>query len=173
MNSNPLFQRKKRKLFVSYDHHRDGGRYDEFQRLFASLYEITRDNSLERELDTDDAEAFLAHLPNQGLGDAGTLLVLCGAGTHLDKFVGWEIKAALDRGAGLLGVILPDNPTDASGQPVLPERMRRNFDGGYAVICRWEELVRDKIELTPRIDFAMERPADLIDNTAPLRRGNE
>lgn len=172
MNPLPLFQKKKRKIFISYDHHRDGSRYDEFQRLFASLYEITRDNSLERELDTDDVEGYLARLREESLGDAGSVLVLCGARTHLDKFVDWEIKAALDRGAGLLGVVLPENPSDGAGQPLLPDRMRRNFDGGYAVVCRWEELARDKIELTPRIDFAMERPTDLIDNSAPLRMTN-
>ena len=56
MDSQSLFQKSKRKVFVSYDHYRDAVAFDEFQRLFASLYEITRDNSLEREIDATDGE---------------------------------------------------------------------------------------------------------------------
>jgi hypothetical protein len=87
----------------------------------------------------------------------------------LDKFVDWEIKAGLDQSLGLLGVILPDNPALDNGQPTLPARMQRNFDGGYAVICRWEELVQLKLDLIQRVNFAMSRPRELIDNSLPLK----
>jgi hypothetical protein len=177
MESKPLFHKRKRKVYLAYDHLRDGARFDEFQRLFASLYEISRDNSMDRELDTDDAEGYIRYLREVAMAEAGSILVLCGATTHLDKFVDWEIKAALDRGGGLVGIILPEN-RDVTGPAreaatesgdVLPERLRKNFDGGYAVVCRWEDLARDRIELTPRLDYAMERPMDLIDNSLPLR----
>ena len=175
MQSQPLFQKSKRKVYISYDHHRDGARFDEFQRLFASLYEISRDNSMDRELDTDDPERYIRYLREEAMVDAGSILVLCGASTHLDKFVDWEIKAALDRKGGVVGIVLPENPALSGegaakgGDPLLPDRLRRNFDGGYAVICRWEDLARDRIELTPRLDYAMERPIELIDNSLALR----
>jgi len=34
-------------------------------------------------------------------------IVLCGAQTHLRKYVHWEIKATLDKEHGLIGVNLP------------------------------------------------------------------
>ncbi len=97
------------------------------------------------------------------------MVLLCGSGTHLDKYVDWEIKAALDLGMGLLGVILPDNPSQSDHQPVLPNRMQRNFDSGYAVVCRWEELAQLKIDLIQRVNFSMSRPRELIDNSIDLQ----
>jgi hypothetical protein len=171
MDSESLFQRAKRKLFVGYDHQADPSSYEELLRLFSSLYEMPRDNALERELDTDDGEAYVRYL-SDAMAECGCLLVLCGAFTHTRKFVDWEIKAALDKRLGVLGVILPTNPSDAAGKPILPERLQKNFDGGYAVICRWEELAQDKSDLSPRIDYAVNRPHNLIDNSLPLRARN-
>jgi hypothetical protein len=172
MDSTPLFQRTKRKLFVSYDHYRDSGSFESFQRLFSSLGEIVRDNSVARELDIGEPDAFVQNLRETNFENVLCMVLLCGARTHLDKFVDWEIKASLDHKIGLLGIILPDNPTDATGQPTLPERMQINFDSGYGIICRWEQLAEDKIDLSTRVVYAMERSSSLIKNDRPLRLQN-
>ena len=147
-----LFQKHKQKLYVGYDHLADGPYYGGFTRTFSSLYAIVRDQSLEREVDGDDAEGFIRHVRDEAMADCACAVILCGEGTHRSKFVDWEIKAALDRKLSLMGIILPTNPADAAGQPLLPERMQRNFDGGFAIICRWEELSSTKVDLSARWD---------------------
>lgn len=169
MESQPLFQRLKRKLFISYDHYLDAAAYQAFLKLFSSLTEMVRDNSIERELDSADPEAFVHHFVTEGFQNVACLVVLCGSRTHLDKFVDWEIKAALDLKLGVLGIILPDNPPLSDGQPTLPERMQKNFDGGFAVICRWEEIAQFKVDLMGRVAFAMDRPIDSINNSDALK----
>jgi MTH538 TIR-like domain (DUF1863) len=169
MESQPLFQRTKRKLYISYDHYLDAAAYDAFLKLFSSLTELIRDNSIERELDSAEPETYVKQLVAEGFKNVACLVVLCGSRTHMDKFVDWEIKAALDLKLGVLGIILPDNPLLADGQPLLPDRMQKNFDGGFAVICRWEEIAQFKVDLTGRVAFAMDRPMDLIDNSLPLK----
>ncbi|MDB5106526.1 MAG: phage-related protein tail component [Fibrobacteres bacterium] len=169
MDPGSLFQRKKRKLYVAYDHVRDASKYSAFEDLFSSLFNIVRDNSLERELDTGDAESYLRNLREGAMADCDCVIVLCGAETHSLKFVDWEIKAALDLKLGLIGVILPDNPGGTRGDPVLPDRLRRNFDAGFAVVCRADELAQGRIDLAPRIVFAQDQPVSRIDNTQPLR----
>lgn len=171
MDSGTLFQRKKRKVYVSYDHHADSQYFNQFQKQFSTRYLLARDNSIERELDTDDPEAFIRNLDRGPMQDSACTLVLCGARTHLDKFVDWEIKVALDQGDGLVGLILPSNPLQDQGEPTLPERFRRNFDSGFAVVVRWDEVIREKIDLTQRLLFSLDRPASAIDNTLPLRQG--
>ncbi len=172
MSGNGLFQKKKDGLFVSYDHHGDANFFDAFKRLYASQYEISRDNSLERELDTENEAAFFHLLKENALGASTCTVVLCGKRTHLDKFVDWEIKAALDRKNGLIGIVLPTNLA-SDRQPslaVLPERLSDAFDAGYAVLLPWRELVDLKIDLTTRVYFARSRSPELIDNSRPLRR---
>lgn len=173
MESQPpfqLFQKNKRRIYVAYDHHRDMAAFDAFVRLFSSVCEIIRDNSMERELDTAEAEEHALRLRDEVLSGTVCTVVLCGAHTHEDKFVDWDLRASLELGHGVLGVILPDNPGGEAGEPTLPPRLRRNFDGGFAIICRWHELAQDRVDLTQRIAFAAERPRELIDNGLPLSR---
>ena len=172
MDSQSLFQKSKRKVFVSYDHYRDAVAFEEFQRLFASLYEITRDNSLEREIDSTDGEAFVKYLREEELKDWGCMIVICGTHTHLDKFVDWEIKSGLDQKMGLIGILLPSNPRDTKDVPLLPTRLQKNFDGGFAVICEWDGLISTQVDLTQRMIFAMDRDVDLIHNTEPLQENS-
>lgn len=170
MDSAALFQRKKRKVYVSYDHFGDAQFFNQFQKQFAGRYLLARDNSLERELGSDDAESFIASLDRGPMQESACTLVLCGARTHLDKFVDWEIKVALDQGDGLVGIVLPGNPAGPGGEPILPARFQRNFDSGFAVLCRWDEVIRETLDLTRRLIFSLDRPAASIDNSLPLMR---
>ncbi len=168
MPGSPLFERNKPQAYLCYDHHGDGEYYNLSQRLFSSVAELRRDLSLDRELGANDPKSFLRGA-DQAMAGAQCAVVLCGARTHLDAYVDWEIKAALDRKIGLLAVMLPGNPTGGDGQPTLPERLQDNFDGGYAVVCGWRDLVDGRIDLTHRMAFAASRMAELIRNDRPLR----
>ncbi|HLP39942.1 MAG TPA: TIR domain-containing protein [Fibrobacteria bacterium] len=169
MDSGALFQRKKRKVYVSYDHHADAAYYERFAKVFGSRYTLARDNSIEREIGTDDRDAFIDHLASGAMKESACTVVLCGPGTPADRFVDWEIKVALDQGDGLVGILLPGNREDVEGGAALPERFRRNFDSGFAVLCRWDEVIEERIDLTQRLVFSLDRAADLIDNSLPLK----
>jgi hypothetical protein len=173
MDSGPLFRRPKRRLFVSYDHLRDGPRYERFLLLFGSGFEFVRDNSMERELGADDAEAHIAYLSREAMAGCHAAAVLCGPETHRRKFVDWEIRAALGKGLALLAIPLPDCPRDAAGNLVLPPRFQRNFDSGYAVLCPWSGLAATVEDLSAKVRFALERPPELIDNSAPPQDGEK
>lgn len=167
MASAPLFQRPRPKVYLGYDHHGDGEYYALSQRLFASVCDFTHDRSLERELGAEDAEAYRRHL-RETMEGTGCAIILCGARTHLDPFVDWEIQAALERKAGLMAIVLPGNPARPDGTPTLPDRLRDNWDSGYAVVCGWRDLADGKIDLTHRIAFASARMAEQIVDTRPL-----
>ena len=169
MASEPLFHRPKPRAYVGYDHKADGGYFDLAQRLFGSACDIVRDVSLERELGPEDPEAYLRAIRDEAMEGAQCAVILCGAATHLDPFVDREIKAGLDRCAGLLAIVLPGNPAGPSGSPTLPDRLQDNFDGGYAVACKWRDLADGRIDLTHRMAFAARRDPSLILNTRPLR----
>ncbi len=173
MDSEGLFQKPKKRLYLSHDHLGDGQAYETFKRIYSSLYDTVRDQSLEREFDSDDGEAFVHGLRESVLRDCACLVVLCGARTREDRFVDWEIKAALDKGLALMGILFPGHPVDVQGQPILPDRLQANFDGGFAVICRWHDLISTRVDLGARLQFAQDRQRDSIQNTLPLKTRGE
>jgi hypothetical protein len=168
MDSGALFQQKRRGLYVAYEHTRDAAAYASFALHFGSLFRLERDNSLDRELGEADAEAHARFLAEGPMADCRYALVLCGAATHLSAFVDWEIKAALDKRLALMGLILPSNP-GGMRDPVLPARLRINFDSGYAVVARSDEVLDGRVDLGSRLTFAKDRPLELLDNRLPLR----
>jgi len=168
MDSGALFQHKRRGLYVAYEHASDAAPYASFALHFGSLFRLERDNSLARELDGDDAEEHVKFLTAGPMAQCRYAVVLCGSATHLSKFVDWEIKAALDLRLALMGVILPSNPGGLR-DPVLPERLRINFESGYAVLTRSDELLDGRVDLGSRLAFAQDRPLAGIDNGLPLR----
>jgi hypothetical protein len=169
MDSGPLFQRPKRGLYVAYDHVLDGAAYASFVRNFSSLFRLERDNSLERELGAEDPVGHIRFLAEGPMAECDCVVVLCGAATYLSKFVDWEIKAGLDRRLGLIAVLLPSNPPGPAGNPLLPERLGRNFEGGFAVQCRSDDLAAGKADLGSLVAFARSRPLEMIDNSLPPR----
>ena len=62
MNSDELYHMLlgqtpvKRSVFVSYHHGGDRTYYDAFSQLFANNCQVIQDNSVEREIDSEDAE---------------------------------------------------------------------------------------------------------------------
>lgn len=171
MDSGALFQRNKRGLYVAYDHGRDENAYASFSLHFSSIFRLHRDNSLERELGSDDPEAHIRFLREGPMAGCEGVAVLCGASAHLSRYVDWEIKAALEGRLALIAVVLPANP-GGPREPVLPERLRRNFESGYAVLVRSDEILDGRVDLGTRLDFALRRPFESIDNGLPPRTGD-
>lgn len=131
------------KVFVSYHHRRDRVFYEEFCRVFADTYDVCHDDSVDREIDSDDSEYVIRRIRKDYLTGTSCTIVLCGAQTRWRKFVDWEIKATLDKQHGLIGVNLPNNPRDAWGCVHKPDRLQDNIDAGYAVWLDWSGLLID------------------------------
>ena len=113
----------KRSVFVSFHHGGDRNYYDAFSRLFADNYDVIQDNSVERVIDSDDAEYVIRKIREEFITGSSCTVVLCGQQTPQRKFVDWEIKATLDKEHGLIGVNLPTNPKFPNGTVVVPNRL--------------------------------------------------
>ena len=53
----------RRRIFVSYHHGGDREYYEAFSRLAADAYDAVEDNSVERLIDSDDAEYVIRAMP--------------------------------------------------------------------------------------------------------------
>ena len=85
------------RVFVSYQHSADQHYYNEFSRIFADTYEAIADNSLERWIDSDDADYVMRRIRENHITGTSCSIVLVGVSTWGRKYVDWEIKATLDK----------------------------------------------------------------------------
>lgn len=157
----------KHSIFVSYHHGGDRAYYDAFTNLFADQYGIVQDNSVEREIDSDDVEYVYQRIREEYITGSSCTVVLCGAQTPWRKFVDWEIKATLDKEHGLIAVQLPTNPRFA-----VPARLLENTQTGYAVWTSWIQLSANPKLLLKLIEQANARSKSLIRNNHGLRTRN-
>jgi hypothetical protein len=165
-------QPAKRRVFVSYHHHADRWFYSEFSRVFAGMYEAVRDNSVEREIDSNDAEYVMRKIREQYIAGTSCTIVLCGRETPWRKFVDWEIKATLDKEHGLVGVVLPTNAQNGLGAYVVPDRLNDNIQTGYAIWLHWQALVSNPATLQSYLESTARQSVRLIQNSRPLRYRN-
>jgi hypothetical protein len=97
----------KRKVFISYHHGGDRAYYDALSRTFCDQYEVFHDTSLERAIDSDNTDYVRWRLAEKCITGSSCTIVLIGRETWGRKFVDWEIDATLERGHGLIGLMLP------------------------------------------------------------------
>ena len=161
------FKPIRRSIFVSYHHGRDRAYYDAFSRLFAEGYQVIQDNSVERKIDSDNAEYVSRRIRENYLTGSSCTVVLCGAETAQRKFVDWEIKATLDKQHGLIALKLPTNPNF-----FVPPRFMDNVASGYAVWTTWEQLSANHGLLVNLIEQANAKNKVLIRNQRELRTRN-
>jgi hypothetical protein len=161
-----------RRIFVSYHHGGDREYYEAFSRLAADAYDAVEDNSVERLIDSDDAEYVLRTIRENYITGTSCTVVLCGAQTPWRKFVDWEIKATLDRQHGVIGANLPTNPPDANGRFTVPGRLYDNIESGYAVWTTWADLVSSAVRLRAFVEDANQRNRMLIRNGRAMRTRN-
>jgi hypothetical protein len=126
----------KRKVFVSYHHLGDQACYDLFSRTFHDNYDVITDNSLERRIDSADADYIRRRISENNITGTSCTIVLVGAKTWGRKHVDWEIKATLDMQHGLIGVRLPTAVMNPQGAVLVPDRLHDNIQSQYAVDFR-------------------------------------
>jgi hypothetical protein len=156
----------KHKVFVSYHHGGDQPYYDAFSRTFHDTYEVIYDNSLEREVDSDDVDYVMRRIRENYITGSSCTIVLVGAKTWGRKYVDWEIKATLEKEHGLIGVQLPTaarGPND--NKIIVPGRLHDNIESGFALWLSWNEITTSAEQLQRFVADAKSRSAKLINNT--------
>jgi len=162
--------RVRRRIFVSYHHGGDQWYYNEFSRLFHDEWEAVYDNSLERQIDSDNTDYVMQRIRDNHISGTSCTVVLIGGQTHQRKYVDWEIKATLDKEHGLLGVMLPSHLRTREGNIIVPDRFHANVVSGYASFIHWSDL--NSQLLARAVDAATKRPAGLVDNSLPMKARN-
>jgi hypothetical protein len=166
---------QKRKVFVSYHHANDQAYYNAFSSHFSANYDVITDNSLDRNIDSVNADYVMRKIREEYLTGTSCTLVLCGAETPYRKFVDWEIKATLDKKHALIGVRLPTARMNQYGNVIVPARFAANHQTGYAIWITWNDLINSGHTLAHYINLAVEhsqRNANRIDNSFPLMSRN-
>ncbi len=153
-----------RKTFVSF-YHKDDQEYREtFDALFDDL--ITNKSVEDGDIDSDNGDDYSKKLIQNGyLDDTTMLVVLIGPKTKCRKHIDWEIYGALDqkvgdRYAGLLGLFLPshlDYGVDKYHPSLIPERLEKNVESGYAILRDWTE---DRVKLQGYVEDAFARRSE-------------
>lgn len=161
----------KRRIFVSFHHGNDRPYYDAFSRWLSSSYDVVQDNSVDREIDSDNVEYVIRNIRENYITGTSCTIVLCGAQTPWRKFVDWEIKATLDKEHGLIGINLPTNLLQQN-KYVVPDRLHDNIASGYALWLQWADLDAGAQSLVTKIEEANYRSHDLIRNARDLRTRN-
>ncbi len=124
----------KPRVFVSYHHDNDQRWYDYLSRIFGRTYDIFTDSSVDRLIGSDDCDYQMRRIRGDYITGSSVTLVLCGTETWKRKFIDWEIKATIDKGHGLLGIIVPGN-----AQRIVPNRLHDNIQSAYAHWIDWPQ----------------------------------
>lgn len=162
----------KRKIFVSYHHGNDRGYYDAFINAFSNAYDVVHDNSVERSINSDNADYVIRRIRENYITGSSCTIVLCGQQTPWRKFVDWEVKATLDRKHALIGVNLPTNPMNSDNKYTVSDKLYDNIKSGFAVWVDWSAFTQSHEAVRKYIEEAKSRSIQLIDNSRPLRRRN-
>src|SRR5258708_187073 len=162
----------KRKVFVSYHHAGDQAYYDAFSKAFCDTYDVITDNSLEREVDSDDVDYVMRRIRESYISGSSCTIVLVGKDSWGRKYVDWEIKATLEKEHGLIGVQLPTASVSAEKKVTVPGRLFDNINTGYAVWTDWKNITSGAVTCTQLIEQANARDKKLINNSRERRLKN-
>jgi hypothetical protein len=174
---------EKRKVFISYHHKNDQWYYNTLSAAINSGYTAVQDNSLDRDIDSDDVDYVIQRIRDNYISGTSCTIVLCGAETGYRKYVDWEIKATLDKKHGLIGILLPTCAKGLNGTSLVPDRFHDNVVSGFALHTEWASLFPPKPQqfglsrlpgslvqpnvtttLKPFIDAAVSKSTALISN---------
>lgn len=160
------------KIFVSYHHALDQAYYDVFSRAFHDTHETVYDNSLEREIDSDDVDYVMRRIRENHIRGTSCTFVLVGAQTSGRKYIDWEIDATLGKEHALIGVQLPTLPVNVNGKVSVPPRLHDNINSGYASWLTWQQVMASAAQLDQYIIEAKAREKRLIVNNRERRLRN-
>lgn len=162
----------KPRVFVSYHHRGDQKYYDAFSKTFCDAYDVITDNSLEREVDSDDVDYVMRRIRENFITGSSCTIVLVGADTWGRKYVDWEIKATLDKEHGLIGVQLPTLIAGPSGTVSVPDRLNDNIRSKFAPWITWSAITASPQACATYVQQACQRDKRLIANTREMRSRN-
>jgi len=162
----------KHKVFISYHHRGDQAYYDAFSQAFHATYDVIYDNSLEREVDSDDVQYVMRRIRENYIVGSSCTIVLVGRDTWGRKYVDWEIKATLEKEHGLIGVRLPTAPVSADNKVTVPARLHDNIQSGFALWLSWAQITAGPAQLQQHIAEAKARRPNLITNNRDRRLRN-
>lgn len=160
-----MVQQVRRRIFVSYHHGGDQGYYDAFSRLYHDNLQLITDTSLERAVDSGNADYVMRRIREEHLHGSSCIVVLCGANTPNRKYVDWEIYASLSQGMAVVGVGLPSITWYQNGGTFKPARLQDNISTGYAEWTLWQDLANAPGILQQKIEFGVAKSARLVDNS--------
>jgi len=168
----PFGQPTKPRVFVSYHHANDQLYYNRFSQLFSNSYDILYDASVDRKIDSENAEYQIRRIREEYITGTSVTIVLCGAETYKRKFVDWEICATLNKQHALLGINLPTNPQNHNGKYVVSARLHENIQSGFAGWMQWDE---SPSVIITAITEAREKAktTSLIRNSSPTMKRNQ
>ena len=186
----------KRDVFIS-SFHANRQEVDSFifkwgtlEKIFTPKALCTFDN--DDFIDSDNPEYVMAEIRRKYLLDSSVTILLIGSCTHSRRYVDWEIKSSLRRGAntpnGLLAYLLPSAmPPDYGlygpiewtqrAWPTIPDRLAANWNyfqpdacyARYSVMPNSAEQLREQIEAAV---WNRTNRAHLIQNDATMMKKN-
>ena len=132
-------QPRKPRVFVSYHHDIDQVSYNRFSTLFGGAYDVFTDTSLDRSVDSTNAEYLTRSIRENNINNSSTTLVLCGSATWKRRWIDWEIDMTLRKQHALLAIVLPSQPWNSQNSYFWPDRLFDNLQSGYAHWVYWTE----------------------------------
>lgn len=187
----------KREVFVSA-FHANQQEVDDFIYRFATLGDVFTPNALgtfdnDDFINSDNPEYVMSEIRRKYLMDSSVTILLVGTCTHSRRYVDWELKSSLRRGAnvpnGVLAYVLPSAvpsaydifgnvlPWDGRAWPALPERLAANWNYYQPDTCyaRYYVMPNSANDLRQHIEWAVwdrTNRAHLIRNDAEMMQNN-
>ena len=128
----------RRKCFISYY----GGDRIEVDAFLEQFGEILIPKAIgvsdgDDFINSTNSDYVMSKIRDKYLGDSTVTLCMIGTCTHSRRYVDWELKASLRRGAytpnGLVGILLPSTGTRAHQPPRFYANWNQNEALGYAL----------------------------------------
>ena len=171
----------KHQVFISFYHSDDEKFKDALERDFGHL--MICKSVDDGEIDQDNSDDYIKRLiQEEHITDDSVVVVLIGPNTRKRKHVDWELYAGLTAKAGdhsgLLGVYLPDLPTNSTNKweyDDMPQRYADNRRSNYASFCGWQTLISGEEKFNNLIEKAFTNRVTLknkIDNSRPQMQRN-
>lgn len=152
--------------FVSYHHGEDRRKYLEFAFTVAKTHEAITDTSVRQEIRSNNSEYVIRRIREKNIANTSCTAVLCGNRTGGRRFVDWEIDVTLDMKHSLVGIVLPEI-WHQTWSEILPPRLWRNVDSGFAALLPWSTVIEEPNSFKEAVELVHQRDRALIMNDQP------
>lgn len=161
----------KRRVFISYCH-RDQTEAQNFVYAWRNVFSARALGMAFTDdmVNSDNAEYVMSRIRANYLGDSSVTVLLVGTCMHSRRFIDWELKASLQRGAsmpnGVVAFLLPSAINHNGRQfPHLPERFEMNYRlNDLTTYARYWYMPSTEAEMRERIETAYSSRTTLANN---------